>query len=304
MLIIDGEWLDEHLGEPQLKGFAEALRMKIRVYDARDLDAAPIEFRPEPEYFEDPYQSNSERVRLKKGSKPTAKLLLYREHYYPLFRKGKFPNFGLGKERDNIESRIVVGPQPDFKDHSQVGDLVSQKFPISTTISLESTAGGGTEGEGCFQNLVADDEGWEYVKNAQFGNFGVGTGSTENTFPPSELAISPKTPSTDLISNEKSHSQDMFVVPRNDNSKVDESTSRQSEPQLTSPQIPVTLENSIAEKTGNPTKVLAALGIGVSLGFLGKVVIDFLFRKSLRKKKNEGKMKLKNLDDEVAAVRW
>src|SRR5271154_5772473 len=93
----DKEWLDEDLGVPQLKGFAEAANVEIEVVDASRLEAAPQIYGPTPEHHAPPNSYDMSPL------KRFLKILLFREHYYPLVEKGSFPNHKLGPKKTGVQ---------------------------------------------------------------------------------------------------------------------------------------------------------------------------------------------------------
>lgn len=103
---------------PQLKGFAEAANVEIEVVDASRLEATPQIYSPTPEHYS---PANSYEM-----SPVTrfSRILLFREHYYPLVEKGSFPNHKLGPEKTGVQHYGEW--QKDFELHEKSRDFGNQ----------------------------------------------------------------------------------------------------------------------------------------------------------------------------------
>ena len=93
-LTIDGEWRDPDAGEVLRKAAAEVLRSDIKVWDAERLVENPDPYSYRPVFSDGEAQlfNDEEMPEVKPRRTEPIRLLLYKEHYYPLFPKGSFPN--------------------------------------------------------------------------------------------------------------------------------------------------------------------------------------------------------------------
>ena len=151
-LIIDREWLDRDIGEPQVKGLAEVLRVNIEVIDASKLDDEPHLYSARPE-VSSPRTGGT--VLVETRSKEPSRLLLYREHYYPLFPKGKYPNRRPMPGKDNFGS---VGFR---KEEFRTNEILSHEDCSPPTRSSDQT-------EVAPQTRKpAEEEIWDFVSSRQ-----------------------------------------------------------------------------------------------------------------------------------------
>ena len=80
-------------GEIIRKAAAEVLRKDIEVWDVNGIEIIPRKYSYQPDFVEGHFKVESRKDN-------PIKLLLYQEHYYPLFEKGKFPSARFKSIRD------------------------------------------------------------------------------------------------------------------------------------------------------------------------------------------------------------
>jgi len=124
-LISDGEWRDPDVGEPLRKAGAEVLRSNIQVWDSKRLDSPQL-YSFEPQFLDD-----NEMPQVQPRKTEPIRLLLYREHYYPLFRKGSFPDNRL--EHSAAKEQNLRSPQ--FKESPGAENRVL--IPIESPVRVE-----------------------------------------------------------------------------------------------------------------------------------------------------------------------
>jgi hypothetical protein len=84
-------------GEAQIKAFAEAFQVSIELTNAANLEAGPMSYHPQPTSV-----MAEDRVQIPTTSVQTQRILLYHDHYYPLFPKGSFPHRRIFTSPSNI----------------------------------------------------------------------------------------------------------------------------------------------------------------------------------------------------------
>ena len=283
----DHAWEDLDVGQPQLKGLAEALRLTIEVIDAARLEDPPLVYSPKPSYS--PEQPG--RAEINHQPRKTARLMLYNLHYYPLFEKDTFhPRYPLpGKERTRTsefrsEGAIRASPIPPIS-------------PISPCAISPNNGQTEIEEEALKPPM---DKLWEFVNEKQ---------AISACKPSSNDLLSPEMSSkapTLAISTKDSKSQDITSLTINDEHTGWVDINIKSEQPWSGHSVIVTRPNSSAEVKKNGIKLWhgAAIGaLGVGLVAFGAFVADFIFGRPGRKAAKVARERQIDTSDDDIVVR-
>lgn len=283
----------------QLKAFAEALKLEIEVTDAERLKYPPLVYSPTPAYtIKQPPQSNLF------GSKPTSRLLLYEEHYYPLFPKGRFPNHRLGQwKEDGVQQNYEI--QNDVVIHDNIESSVTP-VTSSTLPRVPISPSSGQTQVKVHNAKHPNDELWEYVDKELFTSPDTDNEPTSNSLITSEMVIRTKSPSIEYVPKDEPSSREAIPLNNHAGPRVGKYIGVETEPR--NPSV-INIPNAEVNGNGlNGGKVWAAVGIGaLGLGLLtlGGFAMDFLFGSSSRRAKKEAARKLNSPQDEVLVrARW
>lgn len=120
--LLDKVWRNKATGEVQLKAAAEAMRINIDFIDGdklesqlarldyQNMESENVEtkkFRPTPILMDG---TEAEPVESQFGPDKARTVFLWREHYYPLFRKGTFPNLRKIPKHHHVGAQVSTPP--------------------------------------------------------------------------------------------------------------------------------------------------------------------------------------------------
>jgi hypothetical protein len=114
-------------GEAQIKAFAEAFQVPIELTNAAYLEEGPSSYGPEP---------NGDPLEIPAALVQPQRILLYEEHYYPLFPKWSFPHRRIFTSQadaspDTEETRIEVTSHPVKVTDKSDSDKMDDKLQMT-----------------------------------------------------------------------------------------------------------------------------------------------------------------------------
>jgi hypothetical protein len=117
-------------GEAQIKAFAEAFQVPIELTNAENLEEAPRSYQPQPTST-----TAWDPVQIPPASVQPQRILLFAEHYYPLFPKGSFPHRRIFTSRSDVspdteETRIERNSDPVKGINKPDGDKLDDKLQM------------------------------------------------------------------------------------------------------------------------------------------------------------------------------
>ena len=270
MINVDGYWINQNIGEAQIKAFSEAFRVEIELLDARDLKVGVIDsmYHPTP-------MTEGQQPDIEPQFDEPIRILLFENHYYPVIPRGKYPF------QRNLQLAHAPTPAVDADGRALLSSTPMLVLPYSqgTSSGHNRPAIQGGLPLALHENQIAD------IPQTDLDKLG---------------SPDPSTPQSGVLMGLQTFWRSERLLKDAPNRKVGISVP----PATPIEGITETPAGNTFQKAGMIAGAVAAVGLGI-FGFAGILLgVDKWLDGLKRKRKTEQAQRIKDAKEEVTNAKW